>query len=410
MPIVTGTYLTTRKANTVMSLAFGPRPKDWLWTKVCGSYITTSLTEPHAIGGAFPALRRYNGAMSSTGIPSWTMEIPNPLHKVIVDISRTQFEGDQTRTILSYADQAGVALADYPEQLWAAQVLRGGLTAAATDTFNGKSYAVTMDGLPYFSTTHQLDGVTNQSNIVQGSLPATFASLISQGSGDLATAAKQMQNDVMQVIQKIKTVKNNQNIPIFPTLDSGKSIIVAVPAELEMVSRLAFDAHFIGGINGTGGTSGSSDNSVWRMAVKEVLVSGYLSGGWPSPIDGTTLANPHALTYYVFLVTDRVRPFYMQLFKPAGPNDLFPKGYDVDAVINQMMREAKSVGMEVDRVAATLFASTVVEHNLNAVGSNAQRDVVEGEAHFISPRFRGNCVYGPWFTGWRVDPSGQSGG
>src|SRR6185437_8471234 len=96
MPLLKGTYLTTRKANTVMAAAFAPRPKDWLWPKVCGSYVTTSLTEPHAIGGAFPALRRWRGSMNSTGIPSWTMEIPNPVHKTILDVDRSELEGDQT--------------------------------------------------------------------------------------------------------------------------------------------------------------------------------------------------------------------------------------------------------------------------------------------------------------------------
>jgi hypothetical protein len=408
MPLLKGTYLTTRKANTIMASAFAPRPKDWLWPKVCGSYVTTSLTEPHAIGGAFPPLRRWRGSMTSTGIPSWTMEIPNPVHKTILDIDRSEMEGDQTRTILKYADQAGVALADYPEQLFSARILNGSLTASATDIFNGKSYNVTMDGLPFFSTTHQLDGVTNQSNIIQGSLPATYTALFAQ---DIATSAKQMQADVTQVIQKIKTVVNNQKIPIFPTLNSGASIVVMVPSGLEMIARMAFFARFIGGLNGTSGTSGSTDlESSYRMAVKDVLVSGYLDGLPDPENNGVPLAPTAQTVYYVFLVVDRVKPFYVQLFKPAGPNDLFPPGYNVERVVDELVRDAKAIGVEgIDRFSATLFASTIVEHNLDAVGSNAQRDVVEGEAMFISPRFRGQIAYGPWFCGWKVDPSGISG-
>lgn len=409
MPIVTGTYLTTRKANTVMAAAFGPRAKEWVFPKLCGSYITTSLTEPHAIGGAAPPLKRWNGSMLSTGLPSWTLEIPNPVHKNILDIRRGEIEGDQTRTLIKKVDEIGVALADYPEQLWAARLLKAGLTASATDTFEGKSYNVTMDGLPFFGTAHQLDGVTSQSNEIQGQLPATVAGIQAQ---DLATSAQQMQRDLAVVVNKIKTVKNNQNLPIFPTLDTGKSIVCVVPSALEVVARVAFETRgTVGGSGGNSGSSGSTSNEVVPKLVKDVIVSGYLDG-LPDPEAQTysALTPAHPTSYYFFVVTDRVKPFYWQLFKPAGPNDLFPEGYNVDNVINGMIKEAETMGLKITREQATLFASTIVEHNLGQVGANASRDIVERETFFMSARFRGNVVYGPWFCGWRVDPSGTSGG
>ena len=405
MPILEGTNLTLRKANIAMASAFFPRAKEWLFPKICGSYVTTSLDEQHAIGGAAPPLKLYTGNLGSTGIPSWTLNIPNLLYKNFLEVKRQELEGDQTRTIIRYADQMGVALADFPDQLLARRILTGSSTASATEAFNGKSYTVTMDGLPIFSNVHQLDGVTNQSNIITGNLPTTFAAVAAQ---DLAVSANQMQRDLLSIVQKIKTVKDNQGMPIFPTINIKKNVIVALPAELEVVGNLAFlQAGTIGGTNGTGGSSGST-TSIAPMYVRDVFTTGYLSGLPDPEAPGTTLTPTYQTQYYVFIVNDYVRPFYTQLFKPVGPNDLFPASYKIDSVIDAALKAAKAVGVDNMSQAATMFASTIVETNLNAVGSNAQWDTVVNEKHFMSARWRGNIVVGPWFCAWKVDPTGTS--
>ncbi len=408
MPIVANTYLTTRKANTIMSAAFFPRAKEWLFPKVCGTYLTTSLDgDPHVIGGSAPQMKRYRGKVSSAGMPSWKFQVPNPLAKNYMEIDRSEIEGDQTRTLLRKADEFGVALADYPEQLWTARLLNGDQVASATDSFNGTTYTVTMDGLPQFSASHQLDGVTSQSNIITGSLPQSTTVLY---DSDIALMANYMQRDLMKVVATIKTVKNDKGLPIYPTLDIKKNIVVLLPSTLEVVGRRAFSPGLVGGSPGNNGSTGSSDN-IAPMFVSDVLSSGYLDG-LPDPEGTTTLAPTYATTYYILVVNDRVKPFYVQNYKPVGENELFPKGYDVDAAIAQGLSEAKQIGLEGTpaKVAAATFASTLVEHNLTAVGANAQKSVVEDESHFISARSRMNIVYGPWFTCWQVTPGSTSGG
>ena len=403
MPIVEGTNLTLRKANVAMASAFFPRAKEWLWPKVCGSYITTSLDEQHAIGGAAPPLQLYTGTLNSKGIPSWTLNIPNLLYKNLLETRREELEGDQTRSIIRFGDQMGVQLADFPDQLLARRILSGSTTASATESFRGKSYSVTMDGLPQFSSVHQLDGVTNQSNIITGSLPTTFAAVAGQ---DLAVSANQMQQDLMKVVQKLKTVKDNNGLPIFPTIDVKKNIVIAVPPELEVVASLAFrTAGFIGGSNGS---STGSTTSIGPMYVKDVFSTGYLSGIPDPESPGSTISPTYATNYYIFVVNDYVRPFYVQLFKPVGNNDLFPAGYKIDQVIDDAIKAGKAIGIDHVQTAATLFASTVVETNIGAVGSNAQQSVVYDEKFFFSARWRGNLVYGPWFTCWKIDPTGTS--
>lgn len=410
MPIINDTSLTTRKANTVMAGAFMARAKKWLWVKVCASVITTSLIEDYAIGGALPPLVQYNGQMSSTGIPSWKPRIPNPLANNLAEVDRTELVGDQTRTLMRMVDEMGVKLADYPEQLWVSKLLKGGQASSATQQFNGQSLQVTMDGLPVFGN-HMLDGSTTQSNIIIGGLPIDLAGIYALP--DIAAAAIIMQRDLEKIVYKIKTIKDNNNIPIFPTIETRENILILLPSALEVVGALAFRASgVIGGANGSGGTSGST-STIAPMFVKDVVCSGYLDGGFPDPAPnnasqvGQILSPPYPTTYYVLMTHDRVKPFYMQLFKPVTEGDLFPKGYNIDSVINSAIKEG---GGEVTRAMATYFAGALVEHNFNAWGSNATRDVVTTQKHFASAQWRGNVFCGPWFTLYRVDPVGSSGG
>lgn len=408
MPIIANTTLTTRKANTIMSAAFWPRAHEWIFPRVCGAYDTTSLTETHVIGGAAPPMKRYRGRVSSTGMPSWSLTIPNPLHKNMIEIDRSEMEGDQTRTLLRKADEIGTIVAEYPEQLWAARLLKGATSGSEDDEFDGTTYQTTMDGLPFFSATHQLDGVTSQSNIISGNLPQSLTVL---QAADIAQMANNMQRDLQKIVTAIKTIKNNAGMPIFPTLDIKKNIVIVVPSALEVVAALAFrQSGAIGGSPGSDGSTGSTD-TIAPMFVKDVLCSGYLDG-FPDPESETALLAPtYPTTYYVLLVNDRVKPFYVQNFKPVGQNDIFPQGYNVNSVIDEGINAATKLGMDgtAANIAAKTFASTLVEHNLDAVGANAHRDVVEGEKHFVSGRSRFNIAYGPWFTAWQIVAGSVSG-
>jgi len=147
--------------------------------------------------------------------------------------------------------------------------------------------------------------------------------------------------------------------------------------------------------------------------VKDVICSGYLDGGFPDPAPnnaiqvGQILYPPYPTTYYIMLTHDRIKPMYVQLFKPVTEGEIFPKGYNIDSVINAAIKEG---GGEVNREMATYFAGALVEHNFGAWGSNATRDVVTTQKHFASAQWRGNVFFGPWITLIRVDPDGSSGG
>src|SRR5690606_24386560 len=55
---------------------------------------------------------------------------------------------------------------------------------------------------------------------------------------------------------------------------------------------------------------------------------------------------------------------------------------------------------------ATIFASTRIDTTFNKIGDNADRATIESDSFIMSARQRGNCVYGPWFLGYRIIPSG----
>ena len=402
MPIVQNTTLASvRKANVAMVNAFFPRAKDWLYPRFCGSYTVSNAVEPLVIGGATPPLKVWNGTVNSTGIPSYTMQVPSLLSKNLVYVDRGELELDQTDTLMKYSQQFGIALADYPDQLWAKRLLAGSAANSQYTTFNGVKYTTTFDGQPYFSTSHTPNNSAGlaQSNIIAGTHPASIAGIFGQ---DIGTTVNELQLAVQNVINNVMTVQNNQGFPIYQTFDAKKSIVVIVPPCLEVAAYLAFKtpSSIVGGL--ASGSTGSTTN-VMPMFVKDVVSSGLLAG-FPDPEGsaGVLIAPVNPTDFYVAIVDDWVKPFYVQLFKPAGPNDLFPKDWNVDASIESMLNASAQSGLKVSRDAATLFSSSIVETNIGAVGNSAQQDVVVNERFFFSSRFRGNVAYGPWFTCWRV--------
>jgi hypothetical protein len=141
--------------------------------------------------------------------------------------------------------------------------------------------------------------------------------------------------------------------------------------------------------------------------VKDVISSGMLSG-CPDVINGGSASPSAATCWYAFIVNDLVKPFYLQVFRPRKQGEFSPPGWDPEAMFKKALAAVDSMGLSKPEDAAAIYASTIVEHNLAAVGPNATRDVVTMEKHFISDRYRGNMVYGPWTSAIKVVPSGVS--
>lgn len=398
MPFVGGTSLeTTAAANVIMARAFFRRAQDWLYPHLCSSYVSVKAVEPLVTIGAVPPLRAYTGTLRFKNIPSYNMNVPNLLFKSAFGIQRSAFEFDQTRVLPQLAPQTGIAVAELPDQLVFKRILNGSSASSASVVFDfdGKTYTTTMDGLSYFNTAHTMsDSGGTQSNIIQGNLPNTNALVQAQ---DIATTAQQIVQDFSIALQTIKDYKNTNGMPIFPNLDTKRSVVIVCPPTLEPAMHLAFL---------TPGSTIAQTSNIMPYYVRDVFSSGYLDG-FPDPEDetGSTNINPvNATDYYIFIVDDFVKPFYMQMFKPVGENDIFPRGYNADGVIDAIRRINK--GMTVEQ--ATLFASTSVDTTFRRVGAESDAYTIQNERFLVAGRYRGNLVYGPPFLGYRVKPVGGS--
>lgn len=396
MPIVTGTQnAQIRAANTVMSRAFFTRSKKWMYPELSGSYVSTSLVEPHAVIGNVPPLEAFQGQLKSRMLPSWKQQVPNLLFKNLLEVAQGQFEGDQTGALVQLSQGIGLTVADFPDRLLATRILTGSLASSASVVFpeDGVTYQLTLDGQSYFNTGHTTWAGGTQSNIISGNLPATKALV---QADDIATNANKMIRDLQAVIDAIKTVKDNQGQPIYPTIETKQSIVVVVPPALETIAALAFRTTQDAVINQT--------TSVAPMFVKGVMCSGYLDG-FIGPESNEALVSPvNETDYYVFVVDDFVKPFYTQLFRPLRQNEMMPPGYDAAAEVRRMTSQSDAITVD----QATVFASTRVDTTFNKIGANADLQTIQSDAFAMSARYRGNITYGPWFTGWRVKPSGGS--
>lgn len=396
MPLVQNTQNSiVRAANTAMARAFFPRFKASLYKDCAGSYISTALVEPHAILGTVPGLQLYSGGLRFPILPSFTLQVPNLLFKNGLEIARTEYEADQTGTMINLAPQFGVRLAEFSDQLFVKRLIAGATSGSQTVVFGGATYTMTMDGLPFFSTTHTdwYSGGT-QSNIIQGQLPSTKVAVAAQS---IATSALQMQQDLLTVMDRISSVRDNQGIAFFPTIEPGQSIILLVPRILQPIADLAFTRP---------GTIISNTSNITPQYVKAVKSSGYLSGNFVDPETNVIISPVNETEYYVLIVDDFVKPFYLQMFRPPKKDELFPPDYDAGAEIDRLMASRSTVPVDVD--SATAFASSMVETTFNKQGANADAFTITKEAFVMSARWRGNFAYGPWFTAYKVIPAGGS--
>lgn len=408
MPIISGLQTSlVGDANTAFTLAFFPRFIDNEFVRtLCGTTRSSRDVEPFALAGSAPVLRRYSGSMKSQDTNSWKLQVPNLLYKSIEDIARREFELDQTATIRQRMGQHGVRVAQHPSFMLAKRILTGAVSGSQNQTFEGQTYTTTFDAQPIFSTSHNHNG-SNQSNIVTGSLPNTVAGITGQ---DIAVTVNQLLKDLQALEDQIAGVVDDKNVPIYPDLEINKSLVVVVPPVLREAAELAFNAAPGATV---GGTSGSSSGSTTLRAkpVKKILSPGLIKGGFPdieSDDVSATVSPVNPTDWYAFIVDDFVKPWYWQRFRPKKPSETIPLGQNPEAQAAKALAAANQSGLKVTPEALDVYAATEIATNLGALGSNAQRDVVENEKFFVSARTRGNMIPGPWFTCWRVKCNGGS--
>jgi hypothetical protein len=398
--IISGLSSTeTRAVNTVMSRAFFPRAHEWIYPRLAGSFTSVSMVEPFSIIGSVPPMQRYSGILASSDISDFSLMSPNPLWKNLLEISQSRYEADQTGTVVQLGQALGIRLAQLPDQLFLGRILKG--STMVTQTFEGKTYNCTMDGVPLFSPYHPtLDSGGTFSNVIAGSLPVTSAVVL---GSDPAAIAANMVNDFTRLLAAIKDVKDTKGVPLFPNLDTKKSIVVVVPSCLEYAATLAFRTP--GAVAaGTGGTG--STTQIGSAFVKDVISTGYLDGFFDPDNVGLTASPVNQTDWYVFITDDYVKPLYMQLFRPMRKEERFPPGIgsggdEVDAIVKQFG------AIRPDE--ATVFASTRIDTTFSKLGANSDFHTIATDSFAMSARWRGNVVYGPPFLSWRVYPAANGG-
>lgn len=382
-----------RKAvNAMLAKAFFPRTKTWLYPRIAGSFTSTSAVEPFSIMGTVPPLRRFNGFLGSRAVLDYGFDSPNLLFKNHVQIDQEAYEFDQTGTLVKHSAALGIRLSEHPDMLLCSRIIKGSNTADKTVKFKGQTYNLTFDGMPFFSEAHDTELGGEQSNIISGSLPQNPPALF---AADIETSAKQMQRDFAQVLRRIKTLKDPQGVPLFPTLTPKDNLTIVVPPCLETIAMLAFRP-------GHASSVITQTTNIFPQLVKDVVCHGYLEQ-IIDPETGDLILPPNATDWYVAIDNDYVRPLYMQMFRPLRDGERNPPdGISNDNIVEDVLAAVDGITAD----AATLWASTRIDTTFNKVGANADRATIETDSFSMSARWKGNCVYGPWFTMFRVIPSG----
>jgi hypothetical protein len=307
MPVINGLQLSqVNDANAAFALAFFPRTKKLHYPKLCGNTRSSRLVEPFTLAGSAPIMQAYNGMLKSMGLKSYKSLVPNLLFKNFEEIDRTELEMDQTRTLRSRAAQFGSRVAEYPDYLLAKRILNGSTAGSQTVVFQGVSYTQTFDGVPFFSASHPHSG-TNQSNIIQGTLPNVAAT----AQANIAQSAAQMQSDLAILVDAICGVKDDKGAPMYPDFDAKTQLIVVVPPALDTIATLAFlTPGVIGGLTTSGTGSNGSSTNLGPQMVKEVVKMGLLKGCPDIEADdpySTTISPVNPTDWYAFIDGDYVQ-------------------------------------------------------------------------------------------------------
>lgn len=403
MPIIANTSASSvRLVNQAMAATFFPRAAKLLSPKVMGQYTTRSEYEPFSILGAAPVLTQFISGVQSDDIASFTFQSPSLIFKSYEEVNRSALETDQTGTLAKRTAWAGVRLAQWQDQLFFTKLITGNRVSSVTETApNGNAYTVTMDGLPYFSAVHAFgpSGQT-QSNIINGGLPATVAGVIGQ---DSALTAQLLQRDMMAIQDRFSSYFDTVGSPINVDDDLASRIVLFVPPVLKAGADLAFRSPgaMIGGSPGNSGSTGST--TFQHQIIREVVSSPYLKQ-MINTMDGTTLTPTSPTEYYAFIVDDYVKPFYWQKFIPL----INSMGMQTDSEVQRIMDAAAGAGYDIPSSSAALYATTEVDNNFGALGSQSQESTVAREKFFVSARARGNCSYGFPLVCIKIVPSGAS--
>lgn len=406
MPVVIqGKPVLTGAANVMMAMAYRPRVKNTMYTKLTRFTRSTRLVEPYPFYGSVPMMKNYIGTVAMSSPPSFQISIPNILQKAGMWMERTEVELDQTRSLLRFVSDFGVRLSEAPDMLLIKRILNGSSQSAVNITIPGATpgysgqYQYTLDGQPPFSTNH-----TNYftggavSNIIQGNLPATISALNAQTP---ATTVQQLTADMNLIINQISSVADTAGVPMYSNFDAGQSLIILGPKTMDTTLTLAFAKQ----VNGQA-TIVNQTTNVLPQFVKDVITSSYFSGIPDPELQGSTMITPvNPTDYYAIIVDDYVAPFYSQAFAPVSENDVFPRGYDVNGEIDRMLDSLGDTS-PASVAAATFYSSAIIDMNLNRQGSNADAEMALRERGFIIPRVRYNIGYGPWFTYYRIKPVG----
>jgi hypothetical protein len=310
-------------------------------------------------------------------------------------VRRNDLELDQTGSLLGLKNSGGIGarlgarIAEHPEFLFFNRLLTGATASRATDTFEGNTYNLTLDGVSMFNTAHPSAYGSTQSNIIAGSLPTTAAGVAAQ---TVEATAKQLQQDMNKIIQHFKNLKDDRGVKLFPTFDAKKHLIIAVPSILEQASYLAFKTNSSTALIGT-------TTNVTPLFVKDVIPTGLLDGA-PNVLDeGSTgeITPLNETDYYVFFDGDLTKALYMLYHSPLQTP------YGESSPVDSILKSYGDIGATQD--SATFLASTSIESTLNRVGNQADAHSIMREEYLISPRMRGNCFFGPWMNALRVYPT-----
>ena len=376
-----------RYANAAFARTFFPRFRKQSWPSIARPFVSTASVEPFAFLGAAPLLTKFNGTMRSRGINSWNLNSPNLLYKNFEDLSRGDIEKDQTGTFLQRVGWHGVRAAQAPDYLLCKKIITGHLTSSATVTFEGQTYNTTLEpDIPYFSNAHNTWTGGTQTNVLVGSCLSTKAAFAANNVGLNAQA---MTADIAALIDLIAGVKDDTGAQIWPDFDPAENLVLWVPPIMRAAARLAFQTGgaILGGSPGNSGTTGST-TAIGATLVKDVKSPGLLASLTdPDDQNQGPLTPDYDTAYYAFVVYDMVPPFFYQRFRPLKQSEIInTTEYNPAAESDRIMEKMSELGKPVSRESADVYASTIIDHNLNAIGANATRDVVEQEKFFISTR------------------------
>ena len=383
----------SRLVDTVMVNTFLSETQNWLAPKIASAMTATEKLHPIAFLGAVQGLRSLSKGMGKNTLAEYGFSVPIQTLGTAVGIKRDDVVFDQTGSVVglknagSIAQKLATRLASTPDQVLCYRLLSGATLASCSDSFEGKSYPLTFDGLRFFDNAHPTAVGTTQSNNIAGALPVDLSS-----NPTIATLALAFQSDMSKIIAYFKNVKDDMGYKLYPSFSPKEHLRIVVPTTLEQAATLAFT---------TGANAVISQTSnITPLFVKEVISYGNLDSLQnPFGTAGATEVTPLNVTdYYCFIDGRASQPLYMVNHAPL----MNPWGEVPSA--EAIMGQFKELGANAFNAGA--LASTVIDSTFNKQGANADAYTIMNQEFLISPLWRGNVTYGNWMAACRVYPTG----